>query len=437
MRKLFCNNEKIYLKTFLLFGLLFSIHLLSTGQSAGFADSLLVKRINSLNLEIEIPYNDMAGDHITLLTHQRINYTAQSLGAFFAEKDYFDSVIQLTRLPEELRYLPLALTQMNPSFENKFHGAGVWQLPYFIAINYGLTVTDEIDERRDIKKSTLAAVAYLKKLSEKYTDCWDIIIAYANSSAALEAAKIRAGNQDDIWNLYALGNLPNRNIIPDFIAYVYLSNFYQSHHIKPVSPKTEKELTAVYLQKKASKEKFISTLQLDKSRFTNANPVLTGKYLPSNYEIFIPANKSDLFLMLEDSLYVVDTVIIAAVPSKTVTSSPQTKPTYYTVKSGDVLSKLAIKYNTTVYQLKKWNNLKSDHIYVGEQLIVRQSVTPPKTKVNTTTDTSTKKATTYTVKSGDTLSKISRMYNVSVDDIKNWNNLKNDNIYAGQQLIIR
>ncbi|MDR1182036.1 MAG: LysM peptidoglycan-binding domain-containing protein [Bacteroidales bacterium] len=448
----------MYTRNLLSFLLLFNMQLLALGQNNDFVDSLFVKRLNSLNLGIEIPYSDIIGDNITLLTHQKVRSTAQALGLFLAdaEKEYTDSLIKAARLPEELKYLPLALTQMNYSMQNKFHCAGIWQLSYFVAITYGLIVTDEIDERYDLRKSTAVAVAYLKKLSEKYDDFWEMFIAYTNSPSALEAAKIRSYPHEDIWSLYAYGNLPNRNIVPDFITYIYLANFYQSHRIKPVAPKTKGELVPVYLQKKVLREKFISMLQLEKSYFADCNPVLVGKSLPAYYEIFIPWEKSSLFSAIEDSLYIIDSSkldtakeIIAVSPKQT-TVSIQTKPTYYTVKSGDILGRLAVTYNTTVSQLKKWNDLKNDNIYIGQRLIVRQSATSSKAKTTTSPATTTsnsikntptkkennKKEVIYIIKSGDTLSKIAKIYKVSIENLKKWNNLKNDNIYAGQKLII-
>ncbi|MDR0605879.1 MAG: LysM peptidoglycan-binding domain-containing protein [Bacteroidales bacterium] len=442
-------EEKVWTGGILLCLLLFNVHLLSTGQNSEFVDTLFVKRLNNLNLSIEIPYSDIAGDHITLLTHQKVKQTTKSLGIFFAERDYIVSVIKSAQLPEELQYLPLALTQMNTGFQDKFHSAGIWQLPYFVALKYGLTLNDEIDERYDVTKSTVAAVAYLGELSGKYTDFWDLIIAYSNSPSALQTAKIRSSDKADVWNLYASGNLPHKDIIPDFIAYLYLANFYQSHHIKPVPPKPDGEFTTISLRQSVSRDRFISLLQLDKSSFSTSNPVLRGNNLPADYEIKIPPEKSTLFLSLEDSLYVVYTIEnnhtvenIVVTSSKPSTPPSQTKPTYYTVKSGDVLGKLAIKYNTNVSQLKKWNNLKSDNIYIGQRLIVRQGINSPRTETNDNNKTPTnsqanKKKTLYIIQKGDTLNKIARMYKVSIEDIKKWNNLKNDTIYAGQQLIIQ
>jgi peptidoglycan DL-endopeptidase LytE len=111
--------------------------------------------------------------------------------------------------------------------------------------------------------------------------------------------------------------------------------------------------------------------------------------------------------------------------SGTTSSSAKT----YTVQSGDYLSKIGQKFDVYVAELKKWNNLKSDVIYPGQVLKVSAS--------NGNTTTQVKSATTgstYTVQSGDTLSHIAVRYDVSVSQIKSWNGLKSDTIYVGQKL---
>lgn len=92
--------------------------------------------------------------------------------------------------------------------------------------------------------------------------------------------------------------------------------------------------------------------------------------------------------------------------------------TLYSVKAGDSLYEIAKRYNTTVAQLKADNNLKSDTIYVGQEL-----------KISGATE-----AITYTVKAGDSLYRIARMYNTTVDKIMRDNKLSGTTIYVGQQL---
>ncbi|WP_211263382.1 phage tail tip lysozyme [Priestia koreensis] len=96
----------------------------------------------------------------------------------------------------------------------------------------------------------------------------------------------------------------------------------------------------------------------------------------------------------------------------------------YTVKSGDTLSEIAVKFGVTVSQLQSWNNISNaDTIQVGQVL-----------KVKAPTSGSTN-PTTYTVKSGDTLSGIAIKFGVTVTQLQSWNNITNANaIQIGQVL---
>lgn len=100
---------------------------------------------------------------------------------------------------------------------------------------------------------------------------------------------------------------------------------------------------------------------------------------------------------------------------------------YYSVQKGDSLWTIARKYNVSVDELKKYNNLSSNMLTVGQTLRIPEkgSGTPGASE-----------GVLYTVKSGDSLWKIANQYGVSVNDLKNENNLSSDNLSVGQTLII-
>jgi len=105
----------------------------------------------------------------------------------------------------------------------------------------------------------------------------------------------------------------------------------------------------------------------------------------------------------------------------------------YTVKSGDNLTKIADDYGVDVADIKDWNYMDSDEIYAGQKLkIYSQS----KTETTKSTGKKTGKKIEYTVKEGDNLTSIADNYDVTVSDIKKWNDLDGDVIYSGQQLDI-
>ena len=98
----------------------------------------------------------------------------------------------------------------------------------------------------------------------------------------------------------------------------------------------------------------------------------------------------------------------------------------YTVKAGDTLWSIARRFNTTVEDLMKYNNLSSDVINVGTVLTIP-----------TTTDSSTNlNSSMYVVKAGDTLWNIAKRYNTTVEILMMMNNLNTDLITIGQRLMV-
>lgn len=125
-------------------------------------------------------------------------------------------------------------------------------------------------------------------------------------------------------------------------------------------------------------------------------------------------------------------------PSTPVNSTTPSSTNTYTVKSGDTLTAISRQYNTSIAELKALNNLKSDLIFVGQSLKVKeqtkQSAPKPTTPANSTSTATSGR--TYTVKSGDTLSGISRQYNTTVSELKRLNNLTSDLIFVNQKLTV-
>lgn len=96
----------------------------------------------------------------------------------------------------------------------------------------------------------------------------------------------------------------------------------------------------------------------------------------------------------------------------------------YIVQKGDTLYGIAKKYNTSVQAIKNDNNLQNDRLYIGQSLKINTSGKEPLECI------------VYTVKKGDTLYSIAKKYNTTVDEIKSYNNLKNNFLDIGDRIII-
>lgn len=108
------------------------------------------------------------------------------------------------------------------------------------------------------------------------------------------------------------------------------------------------------------------------------------------------------------------------------TNTPYLEPNtseQYIVQRGDTLYSISKKFNVSINKLKELNNLESNTILPGQKLIIKEPTTPPQ-------------PTTYKVQKGDTLYSISQKFNTTIDEIKRLNNISSNNIYINQELYI-
>lgn len=120
----------------------------------------------------------------------------------------------------------------------------------------------------------------------------------------------------------------------------------------------------------------------------------------------------------------------------TSTFATQALASTYTVQKGDTLTRIAVKHNTTVSSLKSLNQLSTDMIYINQVLKVVEASSPTQTVQTPVVTPTTTEVKTHTVVAGDSLSKIARINNISLSDLRKWNNLTSDLIYPGQKFVV-
>ncbi|KXS08391.1 muramidase [Enterococcus faecium] len=126
----------------------------------------------------------------------------------------------------------------------------------------------------------------------------------------------------------------------------------------------------------------------------------------------------------------------------------QTTGAKYTVQSGDSVWKISNDHGITMAQLIQWNNIQNNFIYPGQQLTVSNSGSTNSTSGNTGSSTNTNNSSsvntgssssqgTYTVKAGESVWSVANKNGITMDQLIEWNNIKNNFIYPGQQLIVK
>ncbi|MBQ6684051.1 MAG: transglycosylase SLT domain-containing protein, partial [Bacteroidales bacterium] len=123
-------------------------------------DSVLAKRLYRMHTVIPMTYNNIVRSYIRMY----LNRMRSRLDVMLTLSEYyhplFEEALSRYNVPEELKYLTIVESAMNPTLTSRAGAAGLWQFMYTTGKNYGLEVNSVVDERRDAYKSTDAAAHY-------------------------------------------------------------------------------------------------------------------------------------------------------------------------------------------------------------------------------------------------------------------------------------
>lgn len=132
-----------------------------------------------------------------------------------------NSVFSKYHIPDELKYMAVVESNLNTDTVCNSSGAtGIWQLMPVTALELGLKITDDIDERLQIHKSSVAAAKYLKQLYAEFGD-WLLVIAAYNSGPAKVTRAINLSGHSNFWQLQNFLPEETRNHVKKFVGVLY------------------------------------------------------------------------------------------------------------------------------------------------------------------------------------------------------------------------
>ena len=413
-------------------------------------DSVYIERIKMMNSFISLPYNSVVKNHIIKYSEKMPSSIGRILGLYEYYKPYFDEIFDRYNMPEELKAMAIIESAMNPLAVSRAGAKGMWQFMYSTAKIYGLQIDSFVDERLDPYKAAEAAAQYLQDAYEIYGD-WNLAIASYNCGAGNVNKAIRRSGSRQFWDLYPYLPRETRGYGPAFVGALYTMKYYKEHGIKPTPVALPTPVDTFKINKMLHLKQINEVIGVPLDELKNLNPQYKHEIIPGNsreYILRLPYSYSNAFIEHEDSIYRHKAdKYFNPVTLKSIQEGGDGEQITYRVKSGDYLGKIASRYGTTVAKIKRWNNLKSNDIRVGQRLIIYRGGNAPATTSTSTSSATTSSGTkttsaavtggtTYTVKSGDALSKIAERHNVTVAQLKQWNNLSSNNIRVGQKLIV-
>jgi len=235
--------------------------------------------------------------------------------------------------------------------------------------------------------------------------------------------------------------------VPAFLATMYIFEYADEHGFEKSRPQfTYIETDTVRVKQMISLDQVseLTGVKIEALQFLNPSykldiiPVVKGE----NYTLRLPLEHIGKFVNNEDKIY----AFAKAEFDKREKPLPKffnaNTKIRYRVKSGDFLGKIARRYGVRVSQLKQWNGLRSNNLRIGQRLTIYPRKPATKKTVSKTSKSSPKKtvsasAKTYKVRSGDSLWSISQKFpGVSVQNIKEWNDISGTNLKPGMTLVI-
>ncbi|RZK22038.1 MAG: LysM peptidoglycan-binding domain-containing protein [Flavobacterium sp.] len=427
------------------------------------------QRLDSIVNIVPLPYNEYVQHYIDIFTGSK-SMIANMLSRSTYYFPIFEKALKAYNIPDEIKYLPIIESKMDPMAVSRHGATGLWQFMYQTGKEYNLHIDSFVDERSDPLKSSRAASQYMTNMYRIFGD-WELVLASYNSGAGNVAKAIRrSGGQQNYWNIRKHLPKETQGYVPAFLATMYIYEYHKEHGIKPNRALIKHfETDTVMIKREMSFKQIADLLDIPVSQIQLMNPSYKMNVVPfypkKSHYLRLPKDKIAVFTSNEDKIYayvehqskkiempyfVSNTRLVSndTLPKTTV------KTKYHTVKKGESLGLVSSKYGVAVSDLKRWNNLKSNNIQSGARLKIQMNSIPEKvvapkevpqivekeetvvasTENTTLESTSDKEIVVYTVQKGDNLSSIARKFNLTVAELKELNNIEDTNIKLDSKL---
>ena len=455
-------------------------------------NDLVKDRLACLEGTIPLHYNTYVQGFVNYFTIRNRKYTRRILEREQVYFPLFEKYLAKYDLPQELKYLSVVESALNPKAVSWAKAVGLWQFMAPTANDFRLKINEYVDERMDPEKSTEAACKFLKQLYKTFGS-WEMALAAYNCGPGnVKKAIARSGGKKTFYEVFPYLPKETRSYVPSFAAIVYTMNHADSHELIPDTVLFAVETDTVLINQSLDLSKLALQLNLPAEEIKRLNPAVRKGYLPEtikNYPLKVPVPQRELLavnrvaildscripviIKLEPTIMMASTTTVKPTPSAPVLAPSDSAQTdslqklEYIVAKGDFLYKIAQKHQVTTTQLREWNNLKNAPLVSGQKLVVytatlevkpEQPATPVTVvatgldrkqtdKITAAIDYSKKASKTkkiaqevkliHAVQPGDTLWNISRKYNnIPVEQIKKMNKLKTNELKPGQKLVL-
>ena len=324
--------------------------------------------------------------------------------------DMIRRVLKEEGVPQDLMYLAQAESAFQPTAVSRAGARGLWQFMPFRGEEYDLDRTYYVDERSDPEKATRAAARHMRDLYDMFGD-WYLVMAAYNSGPMNVVKAVERTGYADFWELQKRHALPKQtqNYVPIIIALALVAKDPSLYGVQ-VEPEKPAPVDVIHPAHAIDLRLVADATGADLDDLRELNPEMLRSVTPNdpNFELRLPAGYGEKLLN-----------VINQVPE-----DKWTTWRLHTVEQGETMADIARRYHVTVAGIESANHLEA-HAVVPAGFMLNVPAAPPAVRL-----------VHYRVVRGDTLEGIAERFDVSVAQLKRWNNIHGASAPRGSRLKI-
>ncbi len=365
------------------------------------------------------------------------NVIPERFGLYLARKGSYERMIRRKLrergMPQDLLYLALIESGMNPNAYSRAAAVGMWQFISSTARLYGLEVTHWVDERRDPDRATDAALEYLQDLYDRFGS-WYLAAAAYNGGPGRVSRGLARMDGGTFWDLAdaRLLRSETRNYVPKLIAAAIIGSDPARYGFGDIESNEEPVYDVVTVPDATSFDVLAEAAGTDQETLRFLNPHFPQRVTPPgrSVEFRVPVGTKETF----------DVRYAQVPPDKRVSW------TYHVVQRGQTLGHIAARYGVSVSALRAANgNVNPRRLSIGRRLVIPRPTRVAEAGGSTSGGASrlaeqsraeSSGPVTVVVRRGDSLWSIARRYSVSTRQLMQWNKLSSTVIKPGDRIQI-
>ncbi len=324
------------------------------------------------------------------------------------------NVLKEEGVPQDLIYLAVAESGFELQVVNSSSGAGgMWQFMPFQGA-YGLTRNGYFDERFDPEKSSRAYARYIKSLYNQFGDWYLAMAGYDWGPGNIQKAVMRTGYAD-FWELYRRNAMPRetKNYVPQILAAIIMAKNPEKYGLNRYTADPPLQMDTVRVDYAMDLRLAADVTGTTLANLVALNPALLRLSTPRDisYDLHLPAGTKQQF-----------TERIAAIPE-----DKRSSWRFHEVAAGETLTQVAQLFHVSAPDVLAANDLPADSaVEEGDELVIPVAGS----------NASGSHPLQYTPRRGDTLVTVADRFNVSTDDLRQWNHFRSATLPVGHRIYV-